>query len=900
MIELQNGRVKSACYNPPSIAIVACNRGVKIMQHNRQSLLYPLSIQVVLLLSVFLNLTGSISSAEIGPHIELSRPVRFWEFLPTVGTKAALFGRESGQFEAWVYPLKILRNFHVLIHTGGRVIPAETLARTLTVRPESSTILYAGDTFSIREVMFVPVHESGAVIRFDVESSDPLELEAVFERDFQLEWPAAIGGTFGQWDPTLNAFYLGEEQKKFAAFIGSPAAASPQEDYVTNSSSSPQSSMLLGSIQGRATKIVVIAGSVAGRDEAEKTYRKLTSSHEQLLSESADYYRNYLEHTVGLELPDAQLQQAYDWSRVSVLQGMVESPYLGTGLVAGYRTSGNDQRPGFSWFFGRDSLWTDLALDSAGDFANTRTALDFITKFQRVDGKIPHEIAQTASLVDWFKNFPYGFASADATPLFIITMNDYVKQSGDVNFAKQKWDNIARGYEFLRSTYDEREFPKNIGIGHGWVEGGPLLPVKTELYQSALGVEALRALWDLARLTGRRDDAVKFEQAFHRQEPALNQAFWSPEKNVYAFALDQNNKREETPSVLATVPMWFGLFDEDKSNRMIDELAKPDHQTDWGMRIISSQDPRYGAGGYHFGSVWPLFTGWASVGEYRYHRAIPAYENLRANALMTLDGSLGHVTEVLSGDYYQTLSTASPHQIWSAAMVVSPMLRGMLGLNADAFTGELTLAPHLPADWSSFSARNVQVGNSAVTFAYKRTLDTISLDAQRLGDSTVLLNFEPAISLRAEVASAEIDGRRLPFHILNNINDQHVAVHVPVGTVASKLRIHLRKDVDFSVNTNLPLLGSPSREAHVVSESWSANRDSVLLEVVGPLSSVLSLQIRNPDEIASVENGTLVNHGDGTGELRVSLFPDAKTNEATLGVKIHFKASDPQSHKASK
>ena len=79
-------------------------------------------------------------------------------------------------------------------------------------------------------------------------------------------------------------------------------------------------------------------------------------------------YRNYLGRTVGLDLPDAQLQQAYDWSRVSMLQGMVTNPFLGTGLVAGYRTSGDNQRPGFAWFFGRDSLWTDLALDAQGDF----------------------------------------------------------------------------------------------------------------------------------------------------------------------------------------------------------------------------------------------------------------------------------------------------------------------------------------------------------------------------------------------------------------------------------------------------------------------------------------------------------------------------------------------------
>src|SRR5258708_21676668 len=98
---------------------------------------------------------------------------------------------------------------------------------------------------------------------------------------------------------------------------------------------------------------------------------------------------------------------------------------------------------------------------------------------------------------------------------------------------------------------------------------------------------------------------------------------------------------------------------------MITQLADLDHQTDWGMRIISERSPKFSGGGYHYGSVWPLFTGSAAVGEYRFHRAFPAYSNLRSNALLALDGSLRHVTEVLSGSYYQSRSTSSPHPILS-------------------------------------------------------------------------------------------------------------------------------------------------------------------------------------------------------------------------------------------
>src|SRR5882724_10119585 len=433
-------------------------------------------------------------------ELELSRGVRPWEFLPVTGTRAGLLGDESGRMEAWVYPLKIFREFHLKFHTEGRDLAAESLARTVMVRPESATILYAGDTFTVRENFFAPVHEQGAVILHDVETEQPLEIEAIFHRDFQLEWPAALGATYLDWSAQQRAFYFGEEQRKFSALVGSPTATEPRSEFQTNYSERQESSFRLGpTAKGKERKLIVIAGSLEGRAAAEKTYQHLTADYVQLLKASAEYYRTYLDKTVSVQLPDAQIQQAYDWARVSMLQGMATNPSLGTGLVAGYRTSGESQRPGFAWFFGRDSFWTSFTLNASGDFSNSLTALEFISKYQREDGKIPHEISQGASFVNWFKDYPYGYASADATPLYIIAMNDYVVKSGDTAFAKEKWESLRKAYEFLKSTYDARGLPQNFGVGHGWIEGGPLLPVKTEYYQSGLGAEALRALANLAR-----------------------------------------------------------------------------------------------------------------------------------------------------------------------------------------------------------------------------------------------------------------------------------------------------------------------------------------------------------------------------------------------------------------
>jgi glycogen debranching enzyme len=829
----------------------------------------------------------SISSNAQQPSqtMELTRTIRTWEFLPVVGTHAGLFGNETGRFEAWVYPLKLFREFHLTFQVGGRTLPAESLARTLTVRPESASILYVGDSFRVRETLCVPVDEAGAIILLDIETEQPLEVEAAFTPDFQLEWPAGLGGTYVDWSEKDHAFVFGEESKKLAALVGSPTGSDPHLAYETNYSSSNENSFRLGMTQkGKDTKELVIAGSVAGFDDAVKTYHSLLGNGARAQSASAEYYRAYLDKTVTLELPDAALQQAYDWARISTIQGLVNNPYLGSGLVAGYRTSGVSQRPGFAWFFGRDSLWTSFALNAEGDYATTRIALDFISKYQRSDGKVPHEISQSASLVPWFKDYPYPYVSADATPLFIIAMNDYAVQSGDVTFARDKWDNLWRAYQFLRSTYDAQGFAQNAGIGHGWVEGGPLLPVKNEYYQAGLGVEALHALSNLARLVGKDDVGKQLGAEFDHSKSVLDQAFWSPETKAYAFALKQNNERANEPTVLTTVPMWFGLSDAGHADENITRLAAEDHQTDWGMRIISQQSKVYDGSGYHYGAVWPLFTGWASVAEYRYHRAFPAYSNLRSNALLGVDGALGHFTEVLSGDYYQSFATSSPHQIWSAAMVVSPILRGMFGLEADAEKHQVTLAPHVPADWTTFAIDNVRLGDVSVDFKYHKTAESMVLETKRTGTGDCWVEFSPAFSLRTVVISVEMNGRPLAFKMLPNQNDQHLAVRFQLNSGTNSLVIRTRNDFGLSLANDLPPLGSASRGLRVLSESWNASKNQLTLELSGLAGQRYQLSAWNPTQVSSVDGGTL----SRTGKLEIQMPQAATDSYVPQKVTLHF------------
>src|SRR5271165_3527724 len=286
-------------------------------------------------------------------ELVLSRNAQNWQFLDAVGPHSALFGREDGNFEAWIYPLKLLRDFHLIFHIGDHVIPADILPRTITVRPESTSIRYVYDSFSVCETWFAPLHETGAVVILQLESTEPVLTEASFTPDLAWMWPAGLGAGYSEWDPALHVFNFGEEEHRFYAVAGSPEANNDvQQAYTNNYAAAQTDRFQFGkAVKGSATYRFVMAASFQGRNQANDLYQKLLSQYPQLQQEAREYYKRYLDRTVSLSLPDRDLQTAYDWSRISQVQGLVEDPFAGEGLIAGYDLSGVNHRPGFSWRF---------------------------------------------------------------------------------------------------------------------------------------------------------------------------------------------------------------------------------------------------------------------------------------------------------------------------------------------------------------------------------------------------------------------------------------------------------------------------------------------------------------------------------------------------------------------
>jgi len=814
--------------------------------------------------------------------LEMQRPTHPGTFFDVLGRRAAIFGYENRDAEAWVYPLEIVDAFALTFHLSGYPldIDGRGIMSSITVRPESTTIEYAHAAFTVRQIMFAPLDEPALVILLDVRSVLPLSITASFRPRLRLMWPATSMTPSLSWDADAHLYTLTEETGKLAGVIGCPAGADVsimpyQEEprdvpnrFVIEPQAS-QSSLLIP---------IVIAGSVESRTVARAAYDRVIAAIPDLYRRTTDHYAQLARDTLDVTTPDERLNTAFRWAKVGLDKGLATSSQLGTGLLAGFRTAGESERPGYAWFFGRDALWTALAADAEGAFETTRTALAFLRKYQRADGKIPHEISQSATFVRWFDGYPYPWASADATPLFVIAHADYWRASGDQRFIADAWPSVVKAYDFSAATdTDGNGLIENTNVGHGWVEGGALYPPHEEMYMQGLWIEASHSMAQLADLVHDDGMAKKARGAEERTRAAMERTYWLADQGHYAFATRAGSRLIEEDTVLPAVPLWFGSVENGRAQLELDHLGSGAITTDWGARILSNRSALYDPLSYHYGSVWPLFTGWESVAAYRYGRPHIGYGALMSNALLTFPGALGYVTELLSGDFATPFGRSSHHQVWSEAMVVTPVIRGLLGIETFDGGRMLRIAPALPATWNRIEARNVSAGAGRYDMTFERSPGRAVLRAVSREPNPEPARFVviPAFPLDAHIRHVAVNGRRSPFDAARVGDEQRVSVIVNAAGQTTEVVYTLDDGTDVEAEPVPPLTGAVNQGLKLLRVEPGATALHLLVEGLGGRAYVL--RVRSPRRV-SAGDGVTALAGEGHDQ-RIEIRFEGSPNE---------------------
>jgi hypothetical protein len=698
-----------------------------------------------------------------GPLLErIAQPNTYFD---KVGRRFAILGYESGAFEAWAYPLKILRNFELsfLLKNSTRPILAKDVARFIEVTPAATTITYTYQSFTVKATFVTAIEEAGAVILLDVDATEPLTVVAGFLPVLQPMWPAGLGGQYAYWDAKLKAYLISEPTRQNHGYVGSPAAQGISYTPAHMLSDTPNEFTIAiekpEEVKGRFIPIG-LSGGKGKRDDIRRIYEKITADPKALYLTALEYYRNLRQKTLRVETPVRKLNLAFEWAKVSLDNLRVSNPDLGQGLVAGLGPSGTGGRPGFGWFFGTDAYLNSLSFSSFGAFEAVKEALAFTQKWQREDGKMAHELSQAAGYINWFKDYPYGYIHADTTPFYIAAVYDYYLWTGDKDFVRTSWPSVRRAYEWCLTTdVDGDGLMDNSKAGLGALEFGSLTGIQTDIYLAAVWTRAALSMAELARAMGEEKLTEKASADYRKALAALDVRFWDAEAGQYSYGFDKNGKLVKELTPWCAVPLFWKMGSDERALSTLEKMCAADLATDWGTRILSAKSQLYEPLNYNYGAVWPFLAGYAATALYNYNCLISAHQLVLANAGHMFDNALGQATELFSGSLHVWPQEAVAHQGFSVSGLVLPFVRGMLGFETNAVEKKLSYAPRFPADWSEVSVENLRVGAEDFAFGYRREKTKIVLEVNSRPGTEFRLNFAPVLGLGTKIVRAAVNGK---------------------------------------------------------------------------------------------------------------------------------------------
>ncbi len=630
-------------------------------------------------------------------------------YIDAIGRRAAVFGKQDGKFEAWLWPIKVLHGFRLEFKLDNMPDPVrgEDYLETVIVRPESTTLVYVHPNFTVKQIIWAADDRPAIVQWFDVDSDRPLEITAKFVPDFKPMWPAAMGGQHSDWLPDEKAFALSDGTYKPTAIVGSPAT-SANTDFMDHSLIGGEMLLRLSTRPDEARHVlypIVMALSMDSVEEARRTYDDVLTTQRSLYEQKVEHWKNFLSKTLQINTPDADLNRAFTWAKVSIEEGWVcgaptSSPmevkpkpsvpkegfaFPGNeecGVVAGYGPSFGGERPGFAWWFGGDGLMATWAMLDYGDADGALRELRFLKAHQRTDGKMMHEMVQSAGLIDWWGNYHFAYMHADTTPMYLYSLGQYWQRTADRKFLEGFWPSAKLAYQYCISTLDPSDgLMDNTKSGLGAIEVGVLKgKVNKDIYVQGFWLGGLRAMAALAQANNDPALARDAQGRIEKATASLQNDWWDPQQKYFAFGVNTEGERAEMignwSAALLSVGGGSGNSEMDHEATRI--FARPELSTDWGSRGISNKSKMYDPLSYNNGTAWPFASGLVAWAQYANGESLAGYQSIMSLVHLTGIQVPGGMPEHMVGNRNEPGARSVPRQLFSSWSLIRPVVKGML------------------------------------------------------------------------------------------------------------------------------------------------------------------------------------------------------------------------------
>src|SRR5215216_5339668 len=301
---------------------------------------------------------------------------------------------------------------------------------------------------------------------------------------------------------------------------------------------------------------------------------------------------------------------------------------------------------GAPWYvalFGRDALITAFQTIFL-DQEPARNVLRALASYQATGrddfrdaepGKILHELR--CGELAFFGEVPHSpyYGTVDATPLFLILLNEVWRWTGDEDFVREMEGAARRALDWILHHSDRTggyvayATRSTAGLkNHGWRDHGdsmlfrdgacaegPIAPcdVQGYVYDAFLrSAELAERVWGDPSLAAElREDAGDLRGRFDRD-------FWMEDRGYYALALDGTGRRVDSLTSNAGLLLWSGIVPDGRAHAVADRLMGEEFFSGWGIRTMAGGEGGYDPDSYHNGSVWPHDNALISCGLRRY------------------------------------------------------------------------------------------------------------------------------------------------------------------------------------------------------------------------------------------------------------------------------------------
>lgn len=289
----------------------------------------------------------------------LSRRFATDNYWDVAGERMLIMGHEKGGIrELWAHPFMALRDYELGIKFSNKdtIYWLNHEKPQIEVHPESFVRKYSFGHASLTETITADPTEANVVCHYEYRGDYPVRLIIRFKSNLRLMWPysSKVLNTINySWNENLNAFIIKDKSGDFATLVGSnkkpiQALIGQFKDFEIETDTIyrgvPGKDFTVYALWQFNLKMnknfdICLSASSEGMEKTINYYKKAIEKPMNIHKKAYENVREFFNSSTIITSPDEVFNTGYRWALTATDRFFVNTPGIGTSLVAGYSTT---------------------------------------------------------------------------------------------------------------------------------------------------------------------------------------------------------------------------------------------------------------------------------------------------------------------------------------------------------------------------------------------------------------------------------------------------------------------------------------------------------------------------------------------------------------------------------